>query len=168
MAGLRTAVVVLLAGAVAYAQDVPLEYRVKAAYLANFIRFVEWPQRTDTGPISICVAAPSPFGGVLEETVMDTQINGRPVVARVVAAPDEDCHVLFVPQNAPGLAGFLQAAQTGPATLTVGETDGFIDRGGLINFVREGVNVRFVIDADAADRAGVRISSRLLRLGRLP
>lgn len=170
MAVLRVAFVVLLAcSAIARAQeDVPLEYRVKAAYLANFVRFVEWPQRTDPGPVSICVAGPNPFGAVLDETVMGTQVNGRPVVARVLAAPDDGCHVLFIPQGAPGTAGYLRAAQMGAATLTVGETADFITRGGMINFVREGVNIRFVINAGAAERAGVRISSRLLRLARLP
>jgi hypothetical protein len=170
MAALRIALVVLLAcGATARAQqDVPLEYHVKAAYLANFIRFVEWPLRPALGPVSICVAEPNPFGAVLEETVMDARIEGRPVVARVLSAPDDGCHVLFIPRDAPGSAGYLRAAQAGPGTLTVGETPDFIGRGGLVNFVREGVNVRFVIDAGTAERAGVRISSRLLRLARLP
>lgn len=170
MALLRLLIVLLLATGhtLAQAQEVPLEYRVKAAYLANFLRFVEWPGRTDTGPLTICVAGDNPFGAVLEDTVMDSRINGRPVVARVLTEPDDNCHLLFVPDGTPGAAGYLRAAANGPATLTVGEGAGFLDRGGHVAFIREGVNVRFAINPDAAASDGIRISSRLLRLARMP
>jgi hypothetical protein len=148
-----------------HAQEVPLEYRVKAAYLANFVRFVEWPPAAAPGPITICVAGDNPFGTVLLETVAGERVNGREIGARVIEDPEPGCHVLFVPRTV-AAAPFLRAAQAVP-TLTVGETNDFLESGGLVTFVREGSNVRFVIAADAAARAGVRISSRLLRLARI-
>jgi hypothetical protein len=154
------------AGATLAAQDVALEYRVKAAYLYNFVRFVEWPAAAEQGPLTICVVRPSPFGAVLADTVQGERVNGRTIVPRLVDTADADCHVVFVPAgSAPGPS--LRAVQDTPA-LTVGESPDFIRQGGIVNFVREGTNVRFEIDDAAARRAGLRISSRLLRLARVP
>src|SRR5204863_8590795 len=89
----------IIAGALpAAAQDVPLEYRVKAAYLYNFLKFVDWPADT-AAPLTICVAARNPFGGVLADTVRGERVAGRPVVAKVVPEPDAGCHVLFIPRG---------------------------------------------------------------------
>jgi hypothetical protein len=165
---LVTVAALLLAGGVAApAQEVPLEYRVKAAYLANFARFVEWPAAAAAGPLVICVAGTNPFGMVLEETIAGETVNGRALAVRAIDVPDPSCHVLFVPRTV-GAGPYIRSALTGSIpTLTVGETPAFIDAGGLVNFVREGNNVRFEIDAGAASRAGLRISSRLLRLARI-
>ena len=89
------------AGTTLSAQDVPLEYRVKAAYLFNFVRFVEWPPAPGDGPVEICVVRPNPFGDVLTETLRGERLNGRPVVPRVVDTPDEGCQVVFVPAGSP-------------------------------------------------------------------
>jgi hypothetical protein len=117
------------------------------------------------GPLTICIADYNPFGDALDSTLRGERIGGREVVARVVTAPSRDCHVLFVPADA-SPAPYLRDRQA--PTLTVGESDDFITMGGMVNFVRDGANVRFEIDAMAADRAGLRISSRLLRLARTP
>jgi hypothetical protein len=164
---LYAVLVLLVTGAAALrAQDTTLEYRVKAAYLNNFLKFVEWPAVPGDGPVTICVAGRNPFGGALAATIDGEQVAGRPVTARTITTPGPGCHLLFVPEGAPA-ADYLRAAQGSP-TLTVGESPDFIRRGGMINFVREGPNIRFEIDAAAAERAGLRISSRLLRLARMP
>jgi hypothetical protein len=147
------------------AQEVPLEYRVKAAFLYNFARFVEWPAAMASGPLTLCLASHNPFGDALDDTLSGERIGGREVVARVITGPTSACHLLFVPQDV-SAAPYLRDRQA--PTLTVGESDGFIANGGMVNFVREGTNVRFEIDATAAERAGLRISSRLLRLARRP
>ena len=157
---------VVTAGATVSAQQVPLEYRVKAAYLYNFVRFIEWPPATGEGPVEICVVRPNPFGEVLSDTLRGERLDGRPVVQRVIDAPDPGCQVLFVPAGS-AAAPVLRAVQSAP-TLTVGESPDFIRQGGIVNFVRDGTNVRFEIDDSAARRAGLRISSRLLRLARMP
>jgi hypothetical protein len=144
--------------------DRSLEYQVKAAYLYNFIKFVEWPARATTGPISICVAGRNPFGMVLTDTVRGEAVGGRTLTARVISEPDARCSVLFVPEDVVA-APFLRAVRDTP-TLTVGETDDFLGQGGMINLVVEGGKVRFDVNTEAPDRVELRISSRMLRLAR--
>ena len=165
--GLRRSVVGLLSLALFAAlsthldaQTASYEYQVKAAYLLNFLKFVEFPQAA--GPINICVAGRNPFGTTLDETVRGEQIQGRPVIARVILEPEPNCDMIFVPIGAATTA-YLRAARD-TSTLTVGETDQFIMQGGIVNFVRRGNNIRFEIDPAAAEQAKLRISSRLLQL----
>ena len=156
---------VMAARPAAQGNDVTLEYRVKAAYLFNFTKFIEWPAsalRADA-PLTICVAGANPFGPVLAETVKGETVRGRPLATRVVR-DSAGCHVLFVPDGV-AAASLLRNARSRPL-LTVGESQGFIRQGGVINFVLEQGKVRFEIDQAAAERAGLRISSRLLRLAR--
>ena len=164
------AVLVLLmaSGGVVHPQEVSLEYRVKAAYLYNFLRFVEWPpDMASSEPLTICVAGGrNPFGDVLEATIRGESVGGRPVMSRIIRQPDDGCHVVFVPEGAAARA-YIRAADSRP-TLTVGESPDFISMGGMVNFIREGANVRFEIDPMTAERAGLRISSRLLQLARIP
>jgi YfiR/HmsC-like len=148
------------------ANDIPLEYQVKAVYLFNFAKFVEWPAEAQSGPLTICVAATNPFGDVLEETLRGETVNDRPLASRIIPAPEPGCHVIFVPQAA-AIGPYLRAASGSP-TLTVGETRDFLSHGGIINFILEAGRVRFQIDAKAAERADLRISSHLLRLARGP
>jgi hypothetical protein len=155
---------VLLTSSVLHAQTVPLEYRVKAAYLFNFAKFIEWP--VEPGPLTICVAGRNVFGDVLSDTVKGEAIDGRPLVVRVLLEPEPGCHITFVPRGAAAPA-YLRAARSFPE-LTVGEAPDFIAQGGIINFVIESGSVRFEIDTAAAERSGLRISSRLLRLARGP
>jgi hypothetical protein len=163
---MRTLVLLLLgAGAAPQAQDVPIEYQVKAAFLYNFVRFVEWPGPSLAGPLTICVAGRNPLGTFLEDTVRGEIVAGRAIATRVVLEPESDCHVVFVPMGAAS-AAYLRAARNTP-TLTVGESPSFIEMGGIINFVMDGGRVRFEINPQAADRAQLRISSRLLQLARI-
>jgi hypothetical protein len=148
----------------AYPKDVPLEYQVKAVYLFNFAKFIEWPAEARSGPLTICVAGQNPFGGVLEETLHGEVVNDRPLAMRVIQGPESGCHIVFVPQGA-ATSEYVRALR-GTPTLTVGESPDFLAQGGIINFVIEQGKVRFQIDAKAAERAELRISSHLLRLAR--
>jgi len=154
-------VAVVIALAPASAQQIPLEYQVKAAYLYNFVKFVQWPAPARSGPINICLAGRNPFGTVLAETIRDEIVDNRPLTSRVILEPESDCHVLFIPDGAPLV--YLRAAHETP-TLTVGETADFLMQGGIISFVNDGPNVRFAISSEAADRVQLQVSSRLLRL----
>jgi hypothetical protein len=157
------AVVVL--GTAPLAQDVPLEYRVKAAYLFNFTKFVEWPAaalRADE-PLTICIAGMNPFGDTLDETLRGESVGGRPLTARAVTDGD-GCHVLFVPEGVP--AATLLLNMRAKPVLTVGESPEFLRQGGVVNFVMQDGKVRFEISQDAATKAHLRISSHLLRLSR--
>jgi hypothetical protein len=146
------------------AAGVSLEYQVKATYLFNFVKFVEWPPRPDSRPLTLCVAERNPFGDALREAIQGEQIAGRRLETRVVSQPASFCDVVFVPRETPA-GRYLEAFRDTP-TLTVGENPEFLSKGGTINFIVERGNVRFEIDAAAAKRAGLRISSHLLRLSR--
>jgi hypothetical protein len=152
------------AGTAARAQDVPLEYQVKAVYLFNFVKSTEWPPEAATGPIHICVAGKNPFGTALSEAVQNELVNGRPLEARQISEPDPGCHVVFIPESADARP-FLQAVRDMP-TLTVGESADFLERGGIIRFIEDRGRVRFQIDAEAAKRSALRISAHLLNLSR--
>lgn len=164
----RLLLAALLIGAVRgepLAQDVSGEYRVKAAYLYNFIKYVEWPD-TSKGRILICVAGQNPFGPLLESLVRNERVHGVPLATEVILEPRADCDVLFTPRTSQSIPTYLRAA-AGLPTLTVGETPRFVEQGGIIEFYLDGTNVRFEINPAAAARGRLRISSRLLQLARI-
>jgi hypothetical protein len=142
------------------------EHRVKAAYLYNFFKYVEWPPSAPRqGPMFVCVAGRNPFGDVLAQTLAGENIDGRPLDTRIILEPEENCHMLFVPDGAAASA-YLRAAR-GTPTLTVGERDDFIAQGGMISFYPTGGTIRFTINPAAVERANLRISARLLDLAQL-
>jgi hypothetical protein len=147
------------------AQGVSDEYRVKAAYLYNFLKFVEWPADAPPGPLTICVAGRNPFGTVLRDLVRGEAVQGRSVEVRVVLEPEVRCHLLFVPEGATVRAYLRQAL--GRPMLTVGESDTFIDEGGIASFYIDRGNIRFEISPMAAERSRIRISARLLQLAKI-
>jgi hypothetical protein len=154
----------LLAATALAAQDVSLEYRVKAAYLFNFTKFVEWPAGAlgEDGPFTICIAERNPFGPALAMMLNGESTQGRRLTTRVVRTAADTCQVLFVPRDVE--AGPMLRRLSGAPVLTVGEAPGFLQQGGAINFVVEGGKVRFEINQNAAQRGQLRVSSRLLRL----
>jgi hypothetical protein len=167
---LRLAALLLaLTGAGAFAGDAPVvgEYQVKAAFLFNFAKFVIWPKETFEGPdspIEICISGRDPFDGALEETIGERTVRGRPVAVRWIDTAEKgaQCEIVFFPdsERAPVLARRLGRAPV----LTVGETAGFAESGGIVNFKIEQNRVRFEINPDAAARAGLQVSSQLLSL----
>jgi hypothetical protein len=165
----RTAVIAFsmsVTAAAAQAQEQSLEYRVQAAYLYNFVKFVEWPAGALGGAITICTAGNTPVTAALEQIVRDEVISGHRLAVRTIEAPQAACNVVFVPRDV-AASEYLRSARTAPV-LTVGEAPDFIGQGGIINFVRDAGMMRFEIDQEAARRARLQISSRLLRLARTP
>jgi hypothetical protein len=155
----------------AHAESAPQglsEYQVKAAFLYNFVKFIDWPDGPawQEGPIAICVLGKDPFGNALERVVEGKTVNGRPLAIRRIGdiAAARSCHVLFVSASEAGRVGeIVKAAQT-RSVLTVSETDRFCERGGIIAFLMDGQRVRFRINPKAAASAGLSISSKLLQL----
>lgn len=147
----------------------PSEYEVKAAYLYNFTRFIEWPESAFPGeaaPLVIGVVGENPFGAVLDELIREKVVNGHPLTVRRcrTAGDMTSCHLLFV-TGADGResARVLNLAHQAPI-VTVGEAVRFARQGGTINFVLKDDRVGLEINRQAARLAGVRISSRLLNL----
>ena len=152
-----------------YAQG-PLEYEVKAAFLYNFAKFTEWPMEQDPGtPIVIGVLGEDPFGEVLEHTIRGKQVRGRALTIkrfRKVEDPLKSCHILFISSESATASRALKFLQ-GARVLTVGESRAFCSLGGTINFVLDHRRVRFEINVAAAERAGLKLSSKLLKLAKI-
>ena len=150
----------------------PTEYEVKAAFLYNFARFVEWPAAAlhDPGaPFVIAILGRDPFGAVLDETVAGKTVAGRPIEVHRIPRVDDarDAQIVFVaPSERANMAAILKALER-PGVLTVGDTDGFALRGGAINFTVQARRVRFEINPAVAEQAGLKMSSQLLKLATL-
>ncbi len=151
------------------------EYLIKAGFIFNFAKFVEWPPvafaQTDT-PIVIGILGTDPFGPILDQIVRDKKIGNRGfIVKRLNWNRDskglKDCNILFVSASEKAhIDDLLQIVKSLPI-LTVGETPGFAERGGIIRFTVEDNRVRFEVNVDAAHLAQLTISSRLLTLARI-
>jgi hypothetical protein len=146
------------------------EYQVKAAFLYNFARFVEWPAHTfksTNDPLVICILGEDPFGHLLENTVQGKTIEGRPIVLRSTSEVGQTagCHVLFVSLSERRQLSSILAGVSSTGVLTVGETAGFAALGGVINFKLENERrIRFEVNLAAAREADLKISSKLLSL----
>ncbi|MFA6289772.1 MAG: YfiR family protein [Opitutaceae bacterium] len=145
------------------------EYQVKAAFLYNFTKFVEWPASRfpdDTSPIVIAVLGRNPFGDELAAIIRTRKVNGRELVVKIIASADEaaTAHLLFVGADEETLlVGKMEPLQKA-GVLTVGESPRFIASGGIINFTLETDKVRFQINPLAGQQAGLKISAQLLKL----
>lgn len=143
------------------------EYEVKAAFLLNFAKFVRWPETNNE--IRICVLGDDPFGAVLDRMAGGMIIEGRPILLERMQQPHgaRRCHIVFL---SPSLRDKTQVALDslrGGSILTVGETSDFTRVGGIIRMVLAGSRVQFQINVDAAERAKLNISAKLLSLSQI-
>jgi hypothetical protein len=138
--------------------------QVKAAFLFNFTRFIEWPAPTDR-PLVIGVAGDVAFADVVSRTVSGRSVNGRAFQTRRLEIGDDpsSCHVVFIGVMQPHDTAELMRRVRGPV-LTVGDTVQFLRDGGIVRFYVEHGRVRFEISHKNAEAAGLKISSSLLRL----
>jgi hypothetical protein len=163
-------IAVLLPGGIGIAQNPQLtEYQLKALYLFNFAKFVEWPESAFSNPgapLVIGVLGENPFGDLLETTVQGKALNRHPLEVREIRAPNEvtNCHILFISgSEKKHLPEILKGLQNTPI-LTVSEMDRFTENGGMINFVWVDKKVHFQINDPVAKAAGLKIGSKLLGL----
>ena len=165
------AILSLLVAGGARAQAVD-EYQVKAAFLYNFVKFVEWPAqafKSPQQPITIGVVGPDPFRGALEEAVQGKVVAGRTLAVRQLpeSAPVCECQVIFVAVSERKRFRSILEKLKAPGVLIVGEGSGFAEDGGVINFRLENGKVRFEINVDAAAEEHLKLSSRLLALAEI-
>jgi len=147
----------------------PSEYDVKAAFLYNFVKFVQFPPDAIPAqgtPIQLCIFGSDPFGGSLDAAIQGKSIEGHSLVTRRVANVGEmkTCQVIFISAQDKSKVPELLESARGSGALLVGESAQFAEMGGHIQFTREGSKVRFAINPDAAGRSGLEISSKLLAL----
>jgi hypothetical protein len=159
--------------AVAAAQSgEPNEYEVKAAFLFNFTKFVEWPDASFSdphAPILLGIIGDDPFGESLTSIIAGQKVDGRTIVIQKHRYGDDlrHCHILFVSASERShVAPILASVQTA-GVMTVSDIDGFAEAGGLMQFVIEENRVRFVVNLDVAKQSKLRVSAKLLALARV-
>jgi hypothetical protein len=148
------------------------EYQVKAAFLLNFLQFIQWPASAfadASTSISVGILGDDPFGQDLEKTFDGESIQNRRIVVKRSRRIEDlnACHLIFVSKSEGDRVPGIITSLNDRAVVTVGETDGFARIGGIINFFMDGKRVRFEINADAAQRKGIKIHSQLLARARI-
>jgi preprotein translocase subunit Sec61beta len=152
--------------------EAPREYQLKAAFIYNFVQFVEWPAGTfadSRTPIVLATVGDDPFQGALDKAVGGKTVSGRSLVVKHFARGTDvqGCQLIFAADGQDEqLSAALQKTGNAPM-LTVGESDGFLRAGGMVRFYEEDNRLRFEINPKAASRVGLHISSRLLKLARI-
>ena len=145
----------------------PEEYQVKAVYLYNFGRFIDWPAAAaKDDSFAICVLGGDPFGAALDATVAGEKIGDRNLVARRIATAHDapGCRILFVSSSEASHVKDILGSLNNSSILTVSDIPGFTGDGGMIEFVTRENKVRFEVNLTRADKAGLIFSSQLLKV----
>jgi hypothetical protein len=145
------------------------EFQVKAAYLYNFGRFVQWPDESGADrneSFEICVLGTDPFGQALDATLAGGTIGGKSVAAKRITKPQDvdSCRILFISSSEESHLKEDLAALDKTRVLTVSDIPRFSERGGMIGFILDGNRVRFDVNLDSAQGAGLTLSSELLKV----
>jgi hypothetical protein len=143
----------------------PTEYEVKAAYLYNFGKFIKWPPSSES-TFEICVFGNDPFGISLDSLTAGESLDGKRLAIRRISSTTEaqKCRILYVSRSEQGRAPSILEAVKHLPILTVSDIPNFLDDGGVISFVMQGDRVRFQVSLPAAERAGLSLSSELLKV----
>jgi hypothetical protein len=148
------------------------EYQVKALFLLNFTKYVDWPESvfssSDT-PLIIGLYGGGKFLEIVQKAAAAKSVNGRPIVVKSIekeSAP-EKCQMLFFSDSERKLTGEILETLKGLPILTVGESDHFLSQGGVINFVKKDAKIRLEINLDAARKSNLQVSSKLLNVADL-
>ena len=152
-------------------QKKPGEYQIKALFLYNFLNFVDWPVDSSiysSPTINVCIIGDDPFADALDDIRNET-VKGKKLAIRFYRPLDEPegCHLLFIPASEKNHAGHILRPVREANVLTVGDTDELVRQGAVIGFFIEQKKVRFAINMEAASRAGLKISAKLLKLAKI-
>ena len=161
-----------IADRAAGADQSPTEYQVKAAYLFNFLKFVEWPDDPGADPHGkwvIGFVGESPIADELSRLADGKNVLGRDLLVKKFQDADNPrgCNVLFIGESEKKRLPSILTALQGSSVLTVADMDNFIGAGGMIQFVVEDARVRVAIDVGATSHAHLKVSSKLLSLARV-
>jgi hypothetical protein len=148
------------------------EYDVKAIFLYNFAKFVEWPANAfpdAKAPITVCIFGDDPFGSTLDDIVRGKTINDRGLTIRRIRKPEDTrgCQILFVSNTEDRRLSAILASVSGSSVLVIGDSEDFADLGGGIQFFLEDTKVHFAINVDAIQRAHLSVSAKLLALAKI-
>ncbi len=143
------------------------EYEVKAAFLYNFTKFVEWPAQSNS-PFAICIYGDDPFGPTIDQLVRGKSVGGRFIIIRRLKEPIEarQCQIAFVTRSEEAKAQKLVEAVQGTPVLTVGERSKFGKLGGMIFLVMQDNHVSVGVNVPAAEKAGLKLSAKLMSVAK--
>ena len=160
------AALALATGSAAVPQQSSLEYPLKAAFLYNLVKFVEWPAADGNGPIVLGILGQDAFGATVEQVFRGKEVEGRALQIRYVAKPEDlkFCQVIFISEPEKGRLLEILGALKDAHVLTVSEIERFAERGGMVHLIIENTKVRFEVNVDTVSRARLKISARLLQL----
>ena len=152
--------------------DQSSEYLIKAGYIYNFAKLVEWPASAfaqPDSPIVIGIVGTDPFGPIIDKVLEGKKVNGHPfLIKRLKPTADvKECHILFIGSSLGAHVADTIRLTRGTPILTISEIPGFADHGGIIHLTLEQNKVRFEVNVDAAKEADLNISSRLLVLAKV-
>lgn len=137
------------------------EYQIKAAYLYNILKFVDWPENKIQLPLMLCVYGKNPFGELLKPLESRT-VAGRSIrISYIVNTPASTCDVVFIGKSSNEQIIKLITVLGGKGVLTVGEQPGFLDAGGIVEFVEKNNTIRFNVNMTRAQKIGLPINSQL-------
>ena len=144
------------------------EYEVKAVFIYNLAKFIEWPDKSldNSSTLTVYILGDDPFGKDLD-AIRDKLIKGRRFVVKQIDSPDDlkNANILFISSSEKERLRDILKSISGLPILTVGDTKSFAQRGVMVNFYLENSQIRFEINLEAANLAGLKISSNLLRMG---
>lgn len=146
-----------------------METKIQAAFLYHFTHYVEWPAaafKKKDSPIEIGIVGKDPYGKLIDQAVSGKKVKGRKIVVRRFPQIKnlKPCHILFIPPTEMKQLRAVLKRLAGTWTLTVGNAKGFIEQGGMINFVKKEDSVRFEVGVDRARKSRLKISSKLLKV----
>lgn len=150
------------------AQDAPMDYQVKAAFLVNFPKYLDWPTKAfaaTNSPITFAVFGDDNVANELQNMISGLVISGHPVVLKRIhgeADLNGDCQILFIAASERSRIPAVLEKLRGSSVLTVGDSDNFLEQGGVINMVPKNRKIRLQVNLTAAGQAQLKISSRLL------
>lgn len=145
------------------------EYDIKAAYLINFVRYLEWPEtafQENSAPFILGIFGENPFGETLAQLAAEQKYGDRSIELKYADTIEElkSCHLLFFSSPYKGdLAEDLKALEEHPV-LTVGEKKDFAEKGGIVNFILVETRVKFEINLKVARKKQLKISAQLLKV----
>jgi hypothetical protein len=148
------------------------EYQIKAGFFFNFTRFVDWPESAfvnASSPVFVCILGETPLTDLVTDVALGKVVNGRAVSIRRVKASDDlrQCNLLFISAEEERHTAEILASLKKANTLTVGETPGFAQAGGMINFSIQENRVKLELNLEATTRAGLKVNSKLIAVARL-
>lgn len=146
--------------------DKASEYNLKAAFIYNFTKYIEWKAGAVDNDFIIGVIGASPISAPLDEIVKTEMVNGKKITVRHFTSPSDIsfCHILFISRNTNAALDDILAKTTGKGMLIVSEQDGYAKEGAAINFVVIDRKLKFQANVNAINKAGLTASSQLLKL----